>query len=235
MVGPHLPGKIETRVRCADRNHRRGASQASECDRAEPDGADALDDDGIAQPDLRALGDVHRRQEAASPADVVFERDRVRQTRHGHARLEIDGLRPAAEQSFVCGIGDPVHPSSVAARRRAMNGTGTTASARAMNVEEDDAVAFTQSRSVEAFDRAAHGVDRSGRDVARDDRIGHARKTAMPQVHVRTADLGARRPQQCCAVGQIRPVKFPDFDRLMRAWHDRGKDALAHRVTLSLL
>ena len=71
----------------------------------EDEGRDAPNDiksmhDDIAEMNLRTLGDVHCRQKAAPAADVIVERDRVGQTCDRHARLEIDRLRPTAEETI---------------------------------------------------------------------------------------------------------------------------------------
>ena len=108
MSAPISRARASRLVRRADRDRSRGARDPGQGDGAQADGADALHDDRVAQPDLGALGDVHRRQQAAAAADVVVERDGVRQARHGHAGLEVDRLRPSAEEPLVRGIGDAV-------------------------------------------------------------------------------------------------------------------------------
>ena len=67
-----------------------GAGQPCERDRAQPDGAGALDDDALAGTERRAFDDVHRREQPAAAADVVVESDRVRQPCDSDAGLEID-------------------------------------------------------------------------------------------------------------------------------------------------
>ena len=68
-----------------------GAGQPRQRNRAQPDGARALHEHAVAGAKRRALEDVHRGQQAAAAADVVVERDRVRQPR--------DRRRPARDRS----------------------------------------------------------------------------------------------------------------------------------------
>ena len=100
----------------------RRAAEARERDGAQADGAGALHEHGVARPQRGALEDVHRRQQAAAAADVVVERDGVGQARDADARLEIDRLRPAAEQPLGGRIGD--------ARRRAARSSASACGGR---------------------------------------------------------------------------------------------------------
>ena len=52
-----------------------GAARARQRDRAEADGAGALDEHRVAGAERRALEDVHRGQQPAAAADVVVERN----------------------------------------------------------------------------------------------------------------------------------------------------------------
>ena len=119
------------------------------------------------------------------------------------AGLEVDLLRPAAEQPLGRRIGDAVDAARRAARRRAMHGARQAAPARAMHVEERDAIAFGERPPFDVRERSANGVERAGRDVARDNRIRHARQPAVPQVHVGAADFRTRGAQQRGARRQI--------------------------------
>ena len=131
-------------------NDGRRAAERRQGDRAQADGAGPLNEHGVAGPQRGALEDVDGGQQPAAAADVVVEAHTVRQPRDADARLEIDGFRPAAEESFVGRIGDAVDAAGVTARRRAMHRAGATPAAGAVHVEEHDAVALPQGRTVEA-------------------------------------------------------------------------------------
>ena len=103
VVGAHPARQVQTRRRRADRDDRRRAAEPRERDGAQADGAGALHEHAVAGPQRGALEDVHGRQQAAAAADVVVERDAVGQPRDADAGLEIDRLRPAAEQAFAAG------------------------------------------------------------------------------------------------------------------------------------
>jgi hypothetical protein len=84
--------------------------------------------------------------------------------------------------------------------------------------------------AVDATERTANGVEPACRDVARDDRIGHSGKPAVPQMHVGPADLRAGSPQQRTAGGKIGALEPANFDWRVRGRHDGGEDAIAHGV-----
>ena len=107
-----------------------------------PDGPDALHEHAVARTKRGALANVHRRQQTAAAADVVVDADRIGKPRDADAGLEVDVLRPAAEQTLARRIGDAVDAPGRTSRRRAMNGTGSALTARPMDVEEDGPIAF---------------------------------------------------------------------------------------------
>ena len=84
----------------SDREDRRRASYPAESDRAQPDRAHALNEHAIPRAERRALADVDGRQQAAATANVVIDADGVWQPGDADTRLEIDVLRPAAEESL---------------------------------------------------------------------------------------------------------------------------------------
>ena len=86
-----------------------------------------------------------------------------------------------------------------------MHGARAAAAARAMHVEEHDAIAFAERRPSMPGQRTARGIDDAGRDVPGNDRIRHAGQPAVPQVHVGAAHFGARGAQQRRAGRQIGP------------------------------
>jgi hypothetical protein len=108
VVRAHRARKIEPRGRRADCDDRRGAAESSERNRAQADRAGSLDEDGVGRTQLGPLEDVHGGLQPAAAADVVIEADGVGQPRDGDPGLEIDRLRPAAEQAFGRRIGDAV-------------------------------------------------------------------------------------------------------------------------------
>ena len=55
----------------------------------------------VAGTERGALDDVDGRQQAAAAADVVVDATRVGQARDADARLEVDRLRPSAEQPLA--------------------------------------------------------------------------------------------------------------------------------------
>ena len=125
-------------------------------------------------------------------------------------------------------IGDAVDTPGRAAGRRAVNGAGAALPARPVHVEEDGAIAFAQGRAVEPRERPANRFEHAGRDVAGNDRIGHAGQPAVPEVHVGPADLRPRRAQQRRARRKIGTGELADLDRLPRRRHDRGEDGCRH-------
>src|SRR5690606_15443390 len=95
------PREIETTGGRANRDDGAGAGDARQRDQTETDRPRSLNDDRIAQLNRRPLDAVYGGEQAAPAADVVLEPDRCRQLRHDDARLEIDRLRPPAEEAFV--------------------------------------------------------------------------------------------------------------------------------------
>jgi hypothetical protein len=65
-----------------------------------------------------------------------------------------------------------------------------------MDVEECEAIARMELAALDVGEPAARSFERARRDVSRDDRIRHARQTAMPEVNVSTADFGSRSTQE---------------------------------------
>lgn len=103
-----------------------------------------------------------------------------------------------------------------------------------MHVEERHAVTFVQRRTVEATQRTSHRLQHAGRDVAWNDGIRHAAQAAVPQVDIRTADLGSFGPQQGRSRFQIRCGEFTDVDGGMRRRHDGRQNTVTHSRTLPL-
>src|SRR5690349_17774213 len=110
-----------------------------------------------------------------------------------HAGPQIDVLAPAAEQALVCGEGDAVDTALWTARAGPGDCAVPAAPARAVYVQEGDDIADGQRAPVHVDRRAANRRHRADADVARNDRVGHACKTAMPQMHVGAADFAAER------------------------------------------
>jgi hypothetical protein len=65
-----------------------------------------------------------------------------------------------------------------------------------MDVEEDEPSAVGNGTTVDAANGAAHFVGDTDRDMARDNRIRHAREAAVPKMDVGPADLRKQRLQQ---------------------------------------
>ncbi len=103
-----------------------------------------------------------------------------------------------------------------------------------MDVEEDRPIALTDRRAVDARQWSARGIDRPGRHVARNDRIRHARQTAVPEMDVRAADLRARCPQQRRSWRKIGARKRPHLDGLSRRGHHGRENIGAHGVYVIL-
>jgi hypothetical protein len=103
-----------------------------------------------------------------------------------------------------------------------------------MHVEERDAIAFAQIRSVEAAQRAANHVESSGCHMSRDDRVRHPGEPAVPEVHVGAADLRSDGAQQRCSGREIRPIERSNLNRPPRTGHHGGEDAVTHVGTLPL-
>ena len=80
----------------------------------------------------------------------------------------------------------------------------------------------------------AASIDAGG-DVTGNDRVRHAGQTAVPEVHVGAADLGAL---TCAAApapgGKIGTRKLAQLDRLPRRGHHRGENAVTHAVYVIL-
>ena len=184
--------------------------------------------DAVAGAKRRALDDVDGRQQPAAAADIVVELTRVRQPRDSDAGLEVDALRPAAEQAFGGRVRDAVDATCGAPRRRAMDRAGAAPAAGAVHVEEHDAIALAKRLAVDAAERAANRLEDAGGDVAGNDRIRHAGQAAVPQVHVGAAHFRSRGPQQRGA-----SAADPDAGTRGSRWaacgagHDGGEDAVA--------
>jgi hypothetical protein len=115
-----------------------------------------------------------------------------------------------------------------------MDRAGATTPARAMHVEEDDAVPFANRRSVDAGKRPARGVHGAGRDMTGSDRVWDAGEAPVPQVHIGAADFRTRGPQQRGAARKIGSGKPAQLDWCARRGHHRGEDAVAHAVYVIL-
>ena len=114
-------------------------------------------------------------------------------------------------------------------RARATAATGT------MHVEERDSISLAQNRSVDAADWTTDLIQRAGRNMSRNDRVWHARQTAVPQMHIRAAHFGTRRAQQCCSRWQLWTGELLDDDGLPRRGHHRSQNGIAHVRTLTLI
>ena len=139
-------------------------------------------------------------------------------------------LRPAAEKPFGGWIGDAVDAAFRATRRRPVHRACAAPAAGTVHVEEDGTIAFAQRLAIDGAQAAANRLQRAGRNMTGDDRVGDTRQTTVPQVDVGTAHFGSRGPQQRRAVGEIRPREFANLDRFVRPGHDGGEDAVAHGV-----
>ena len=116
-----------------------------------------------------------------------------------------------------------------------MDRAGAAAAARAMHVEEHDAIALAERRAVDAVQRPAHRRRATPAETwPGNDRIRHAGEPAVPEMHVGAADLRPRGPQQRAARRADRARELADLDRLPRRGHDRGEDAVAHAVYVIL-
>ena len=93
-----------------------------------------------------------------------------------------------------------------------------------MDVEEGDAIALVERRAGHISQASVDLVERAGRDVARNDRIRHARQTAVPQMHVSSTHFRQCGPEQRATRRQIRLLEFTDLDGHVRRGHDGGKD-----------
>jgi hypothetical protein len=128
-------------------------------------------------------------------------------------------LRPSAIESLRRGIGDATRRDE----QRWASGpirAGQAAAARAMNVEERDTIPLSEGTSGRVVQASANAIEHAGRHMARNDRIRHTAQASVPEVHVRTADLGEGGPQHGRTRRQIRLGEFPDFDGLERRRHD---------------
>ena len=224
VVGPHVPRQCQSVGGRAHHNHPSGAGLSRECRRAQSHRAGALHHHRVTQSYLRALDDVHRCQQPAATTDVGLERHRIRHLRDDDARLQIHLLCPAAEQPLGGGVRDAIHAARQAARRRPVCSARQASSARAMNVEEREAVTFLQGHTQHVAQRSARFVQRPRSDVPRDDRIRHTRQPPMPQMNVRPAHFGERRLQQRAARRQIRFRKLSNLNRHPRRGHHSGQN-----------
>src|SRR5258708_5897652 len=102
-----------------------------------------------------------------------------------------------------------------------MDGAGTTAAARAMNVEEHDAVPLTNGKPVEPGDGPAPRIGLAGRDMSGNEGIWPATEAPMQEVHGGAAALREGRPEQHGARRQLGTSELPELDRLPRGGHDR--------------
>ena len=64
--------------------------------------------------------------------------------------------------------------------------------------------------------------------MARDDRIGNAGQSAMPEMHIGAADFRPRGAEKRGARWQNGSREFADLDRLSRRRHHRRKDSSGH-------
>ena len=100
LVGAHLPREGQSRRGIAHGKHGGSPGQSAERDRAQANGADALDEDAVAGTKPGPFADVYGGQEAAAAADVVVDGDCVWKARNADAGLEVDVLRPTAVQTL---------------------------------------------------------------------------------------------------------------------------------------
>ena len=223
-IGAHGGRELEAIGWRAERDDARGTGQSRERDGAETDGTGPLHEHAVAKDQRRAVNGVHSGNQPAPAADVGFGRHRVRQLRHGHARLEVDGLGPSAEQSLARRVGDAVHTPSLAPRGRARDRAGAAAAARAMHVEEHQAIAFDDGRAVHAAHVTTHLGGDTDRHVAGNDGERHARQASVPDVHVRAAHLRIQRAEQERARLERRFRKLAQLDRYARRRHHGSND-----------
>ena len=104
-----------------------------------------------------------------------------------------------------------------------------TAAARAVNVEEHDAIAFANRGAIHAANGAAQLVGDADRDVAGNDWIRHAGEPAVPQVDVGAADLRVKRAQKRGSGFERRFVELTQLHGLPRARHHRREDCAQGR------
>ena len=93
-----------------------------------------------------------------------------------------------------------------------MNGARPAAAAGSMHVKEDRTIALAEMRTVDPHQGTADLVENPGRDVSRNDRIRHARQSAVPEVHVGAAHFGAYCSEQRGSVRQIGSIEFADLE-----------------------
>src|SRR3954469_20418578 len=161
-ICPEASRKIETARRGADRKNHGGTAHACQGDRAQTDRAGPLDEYRFTGTKRGALDDVDCGQQPAAAADVLIERDRIRKPRDVNAWLEVDGLRPAAQQPLIRRISDAVDTTLGAPRRRAMNRARATAPARSVDVEKHRTIPLPELRAIDAAKRPANGFEDPG-------------------------------------------------------------------------
>ncbi len=175
------------------------------------DRARALDDDGVAHRDARALDRMESGGKAAAAAEEILRREALGQRHEPHAGQDLDPLGPAAEQPVRRRRRDPVDPALRAARRRARDEAVPARAAGSVNVVERDERAGLRSAGPRrpSSVRAARLEHTPDAHVARDDRVGHARETAVVQVHVRAADFARHRLEDRAALARPRAPEQP--------------------------
>ena len=105
-----------------------------------------------------------------------------------------------------------------------MRRTREALAARSMHIEKGQTIALVKDMALDVLQRATRLVERPGSDMARNDGIRHPRQPAVPQMHICTADLGHRRPQQRSANRQVRLREFSKLHRHMRSRHHSSND-----------
>jgi len=104
-----------------------------------------------------------------------------------------------------------------------------------MHVEEHGTVALLEGAAIQAAELAMDRFEDPARDVARNDRVGHAGQPTMPQVHVRAAHFGTLCPKKGGTRREFRRIELANLNRLARSHHDSRTNATTHSRTLPLV
>ena len=89
-----------------------------------------------------------------------------------------------------------------------------------MHIEERNPVAFTKRGAGHVRELAASLLQCAGRHVTGDDGIRDATQPAVPEMHVRAADLGERGFEERASNRRIGLGELADFDTGPRRGHD---------------
>ena len=229
VVGAQAPGRFEPGGGRPDHEDAARAGQGGEDGGVQAHGPAALDHDGVGERDPGPLHGVETGRQAAASAHEVLRIEALRDRQDAYARLQLDPLRPTAEEAFGGAGGDAVDAALRASRGRLGHQAMPALAARPEHVEEGDEAAGRQGPALHVAQRAVGLEDEPAVDVARDDRVGHPRQPTVMEVDVRAAHLAGHHLQHGAAGLRAGRGEAAHLERLPGTrHHDRADGSSQH-------